>query len=94
LTENRLQSHVAQGLTILTVKLSLDGEKLLVDAYDGKGSSCNFFAKNVGVSRNQTCTLIDILNIFMNCNRVSGNKSNSLTSWKFVTIAGKRVVTQ
>jgi hypothetical protein len=36
---------VAQGLTILPVKLSLDGEKLPVDTYDGNGSCCNFFVK-------------------------------------------------
>jgi hypothetical protein len=38
---------VVQGLTILPVKLSLDGEELLVDTCDGNGSSCNFFAKKL-----------------------------------------------
>jgi len=63
---------VAHGLTILPVKLSLDSEKLLVDTYDGNGSTCNFFAKKSWCFKEpvyQTCMLIDILNIFMKCNK-------------------------
>jgi len=60
---------VTQGLTILPVKFSLDGENLLADTYDGNGSSCNFFAKKNWCLREpvyQTSALIDILNVFMN----------------------------